>query len=223
MHAKVMATCLVGLMVSLNVAPAARADKGTEQNEKKIQITDLPMAVRKTLKREANGFAIKSVDVEKVDGKTVYETDVIIDGINYEILVSKSGQLISKKIDNEEDEADSTSAKSKVKKAASKKSDDDEDKPSSKNTKTGKSAKADEDEDDDKPKAAKAKSGKVTKVQKEDEEDDEKAGKSKTKPGKSGKVEGEQEDDDKPATPKSKSAKPDKVQKESKDDSESLN
>ena len=37
-------------------------------------------------------------------GKTIYEADAMIDGKNYEILVSEDGKLISKKLDNEENE-----------------------------------------------------------------------------------------------------------------------
>src|SRR5436305_2836084 len=98
MQPKRFAICAMGVLMSLSVTVAVRADEGgKEENEKKLAFADVPAAVRKTLKREANGAAIKSVDLEKVDGKTVYEADVIIDGTNYEILVNKSGLLISKK------------------------------------------------------------------------------------------------------------------------------
>lgn len=72
----------------------------------KIKLEDAPSAVRKTLKREAQGGKIETVDIETRDGRIVFEADVKIDGTNYEILVAKDGRLISKAIDEEEEEDD---------------------------------------------------------------------------------------------------------------------
>ncbi len=100
--------------VSANSLFAAEKDeeKVKKETEVKMSLKDVPAEVRATLTREANGVEIKTVDMEKKDGKTVYETDVVIDGTNYEIVVGADGKLISKKIDNEEDEKDSKSEKS---------------------------------------------------------------------------------------------------------------
>ena len=90
-----------------------------EQDEQKIAFKDAPAAVRKTLKREANGEKIKTVDKEKLNGKTVYEADVEIDDHNYEIVVSSKGLLLSKKLDNEaEEKASAKSKKSEEKEEA---------------------------------------------------------------------------------------------------------
>jgi hypothetical protein len=77
-----------------------------EEDEIKIKFADAPSAVRKTLKREANGGKIETIDIETRDGKLVFEADVKIDGTNYEILVAKDGRLISKAIDDEEEDED---------------------------------------------------------------------------------------------------------------------
>ena len=78
--------------------------KEKEENEVKMSISDVPAAVQATLKTASNGATIKTVDKEMKDGKTVYEADAMIDGKNYEILVSEDGKLISKKLDNEDEE-----------------------------------------------------------------------------------------------------------------------
>lgn len=76
-----------------------------EANEVKMSIDQVPSAVRMTIEREANGAMVKHVDMEQNKaGKTVYETDVMMDGKNWEIRVAPDGKLLSKKIDNEEDE-----------------------------------------------------------------------------------------------------------------------
>ena len=75
-----------------------------EEHEVKVAMQDVPAAVQTTLKREANGQTINTVDKEMRHGKTVYEADAKIDGNNYEIVVDETGRLLSKKLDNEENE-----------------------------------------------------------------------------------------------------------------------
>ena len=78
--------------------------EGKEENEVKVALDQVPAAVQATLKEEAKGVAITEVDKETDDGKTVYETDVVIKGKNYEIKVAEDGTLISKKLENDDDE-----------------------------------------------------------------------------------------------------------------------
>jgi hypothetical protein len=174
---------LIGLvalgLIALSFSPARAEDEkkpgkeavakkerkeSDEGQETRVSMDKVPAAVRKTLKREANGAGIGKVDVEKRSGKTVYETDVEIDGQNYEILVPADGKLISKMIDNEAEEKEAKSGKSAK---------DDRDRGGAKKSSKAKSAKEGEDEDDDaKPVKAKAK-----KEAKEGNEKGEKKGK----------------------------------------------
>jgi len=142
---------------------SARAAEDKEQDEQKISFKDAPKAVRKTLKRESNGTPIKTLDKEKLNGKTVYEADVEIDDHNYEIVVDPKGLLLSKKLDNEadekggareaedEDDAKPAHGKKKVAKEA------EEQEESAKATHSKKAGK-EEDEDEDKSTAKKVKS-----------------------------------------------------------------
>jgi hypothetical protein len=80
-------------------------DEEKEEHEVKVKIEDVPAPVKETLMREAEGHEIKTVDQETVKGgKTIYEADVKLHGHNYEINVAPDGTLISKKLDEEEDE-----------------------------------------------------------------------------------------------------------------------
>ena len=74
------------------------------EDEVKMSINDVPAAARETLRREAGGATITTVDKEQKHGKTVYETDVMLSGKNWEIVVDGSGKLVSKKLDAEEGE-----------------------------------------------------------------------------------------------------------------------
>jgi uncharacterized membrane protein YkoI len=79
-------------------------EEGEEANEVKMTLDQVPAPVRATLTREANGATIKTVDKEEQHGQTIYETDVMSGGKNWEIKVDENGKLISKKLDNEEEE-----------------------------------------------------------------------------------------------------------------------
>ena len=131
-------------LMAMNTSSAlAKEDK--EEKEVKMSFKEVPAEVRATLKREAFGAKIKTVDKEEIDGKTVYEADVKIDGVNYEILVGEDGKLISKSIDEEEN-ADKSDAKSEKKTGKG----DSEEKDSKRSVKN-KEDKEDEKDDDEKP------------------------------------------------------------------------
>ena len=182
--------CLLSLMLSgIGFGlTSARAGEAKEEAETKLSLKEVPSAVRKTMQREAAGAKIKGVDKERRDGKVVYETDVVIDGDNYEILVDAHGKLISKKLDPEADED-----RSEAKSAKSEKGE--------KAEKAKKSREADE-EDDDKParksEKAEKKENKSSKVEKED------GGKGKKS------AKDEDEDDEKPVKKAQKKSKHEK-------------
>ena len=75
-----------------------------KESEVAIQLADCPAPALKTLQREALGAKIEKVDKVVRDGHTLYESDVKIDGKNYEIIVTADGVLLSKEIDEGEDE-----------------------------------------------------------------------------------------------------------------------
>lgn len=80
------------------------ADDGTllekewEEEDERIPLSDCPMAVQKTFRKEAFGAKIETVEKELVYGRTIYEADAVIDGNTYEIKVAAEGALISKKL-----------------------------------------------------------------------------------------------------------------------------
>lgn len=111
MKSRYIAIAVVSLAaVSMSCQSARPNGEEKEENEQKVSFAQCPEAVQSTLKREAMGQDIKSVDMEQLKGKTVYEADVKIEGHNYEILVDPKGLLLSKKLD-EEDEAKASDKK----------------------------------------------------------------------------------------------------------------
>jgi hypothetical protein len=89
--------------------------EGEEKDEVKMSINDVPAPVRDALTREAGGASITSVDKETRHGKTVYETDVMKDGKNWELVADENGKMVSKKLDNEAGEKSEASGKKQEK------------------------------------------------------------------------------------------------------------
>jgi hypothetical protein len=104
---------------------AKKLDEDEEEKEVEMKLADCPAAVQKTLKREADGAKIDKVDKMSKEGRNLYEIDVKIDGRNYEVIVTEEGLLLSKELD-EEDEEEGNDEKGE--KEEGKKEDKDDDK-----------------------------------------------------------------------------------------------
>ncbi|MBL7043858.1 MAG: hypothetical protein ISR77_34825 [Pirellulaceae bacterium] len=76
-----------------------------EEKEKKISVSDCPKAVQKTLKREVGKGKIVDVDVKKVDGVTIYESEVWYGDLEYDIVIREDGTLLSKVLESEKGDA----------------------------------------------------------------------------------------------------------------------
>lgn len=78
-------------------------DDEDEPEEIELKFADCPAAVQKGLQSEAEGISITKVDKFMQSGRWLFETDVVLDSKNYELIVAEDGLLISKKLDNEEE------------------------------------------------------------------------------------------------------------------------
>ncbi len=90
-----------GLALFSTITRAEDKKEEKDEGEVKVKLEECPPAVQATLKKEAEGATIKEVDKETDDGKTIYETDVTINGKEVEIKVAEDGKLISKKVEDE--------------------------------------------------------------------------------------------------------------------------
>src|SRR5580704_4451260 len=64
-----------------------------QAQEKKIQRTDLPPAVEKTVAAQSQGATIKGFSQEKENGQTFYEAEMTVDGHSKDILIDASGAI----------------------------------------------------------------------------------------------------------------------------------
>ena len=85
-----------------SIALGCSHNKSGEGAETKMTLDEVPAPVRSTMMQEAGGAKIGTIDKEEKNGKTIYETDVMSGGQNWEIKVDSDGKLISKKVEKDE-------------------------------------------------------------------------------------------------------------------------
>jgi uncharacterized membrane protein YkoI len=77
----------VAMVIAATVAAA-------EEPEKKIQRSDLPPAVEKTVAIQSQGATIKGFSQEKENGKTYYEAEMAVNGHSKDVLIDPTGNVV---------------------------------------------------------------------------------------------------------------------------------
>ncbi|HYX20567.1 MAG TPA: hypothetical protein VFA98_06950 [Thermoanaerobaculia bacterium] len=62
--------------------------------EKRIQRTDLPPAVEKTVSEQSAGATVRGFSIEKEKGQTFYEAQLTVDGHTKDILIDAAGSVV---------------------------------------------------------------------------------------------------------------------------------
>lgn len=101
----------VGGCSMLQSGTAEREAAGEDAGEVKIPLEQAPAAVQKTIKREAEGGELEDIARKQKNGRTVYETDIVKDGQEWEVNVAEDGSLISRIREGKEDDRDDKNAK----------------------------------------------------------------------------------------------------------------
>lgn len=99
---------LVGVLVIAGVVVGIGAVATVKMSDEDIQasIDAVPAAVRATILAEAQGSAIREIEMETKNGQTVYEAEVVIDGQETDILVAADGTLLGTEVDDEDEDED---------------------------------------------------------------------------------------------------------------------
>jgi len=89
-----------------------KKEKHEKENEREVEVTmsQLPKAVRKTLKRETRGGEIEELKREIESGRVVFSADVEYETdsgeLVYEVEIDENGTLLCKALDEDDDEGD---------------------------------------------------------------------------------------------------------------------
>lgn len=65
-----------------------------EEHEKKINRSELPAAVEKTVAAQTQGATIRGFNEEKENGKTYYEAELTVNGHSKDILIDSAGAVV---------------------------------------------------------------------------------------------------------------------------------
>jgi len=65
-----------------------------QEHEKKINRSDLPPAVEKTVAEQTQGATIRAFNEEKENGKTYYEAELTVSGHSKDILIDPTGAVV---------------------------------------------------------------------------------------------------------------------------------
>jgi uncharacterized membrane protein YkoI len=77
-------------------APALNADQKEQKEEgkeAKVQLKNLPPAVRATVEAETKNATIKGISMETEKGKTVYELESLVNGRTRDLMIDSAGKV----------------------------------------------------------------------------------------------------------------------------------
>src|SRR5215467_10720744 len=80
--------------VLLFAALSLEATLAGQEHEKKIQRTDLPSPVERTVAAQSQGATIKGFSKEKENGQTYYEAEMMVSGHSKDVLIDKDGGVV---------------------------------------------------------------------------------------------------------------------------------
>lgn len=99
---------IIGMVAGIGLALCigAIATQQILDDESEVSIDQVPDAVRATLLAQAGGGTIQEIEMDTEDGKTVYEAEVLINGVEVDIEVAADGTLIGTETEDEDDDDD---------------------------------------------------------------------------------------------------------------------
>ena len=62
--------------------------------EQRVQLKDLPPAVRATVQEQSKGARLRGLSKELEQGRTIYEAELLVNGHNKDLLIDQSGAII---------------------------------------------------------------------------------------------------------------------------------
>jgi hypothetical protein len=83
-----------GSAVAVLPAGPARAAEGRETSSREVTLDQVPEPARKALLGHAGPNRIRELEEKVVDGKTVYEIELLVDGKETEVVVAPDGELV---------------------------------------------------------------------------------------------------------------------------------
>jgi hypothetical protein len=86
--------CAPSFAVAVMAATLYAIPSPAQEHEKKINRSDLPPAVEKTIAAQARGATIRGFNEEKENSKTYYEAEMIVNGHSKDVLIYPAGAIV---------------------------------------------------------------------------------------------------------------------------------
>src|SRR5215472_3883784 len=87
-------TCSMKMVIIVSVLLPVLALAQEQEQEKKIQRSDLPAAVEKTMVEQSKGATIRGFSQETEHGQTFYEAELTVNGHSKDVLMDGNGSLV---------------------------------------------------------------------------------------------------------------------------------
>jgi len=91
---------LAGGGTQLLAAGAAWSSEGVESSSREVSLEEVPEPARKALLGHAGENRIRELEEKVVDGKTLYEIELLVEGKQTEVVVAQDGELVAVKRDD---------------------------------------------------------------------------------------------------------------------------
>ena len=82
------------MVATVSILLPAFAVAQEQEHEKKIQRSDLPPAVEKTVVEQSKGATIKGFSKEEENGQTFYEAELKVNGHSKDVLMDANGSVV---------------------------------------------------------------------------------------------------------------------------------
>src|SRR5262249_35020012 len=94
MKTKYLFSTLVIALAACGCSGLRSSEEAAEPGETKVPLAQTPAPVRQTIESQLVGAQVEGIAMKLLQGKTVYETDIIRDGHKWELLVAEDGSII---------------------------------------------------------------------------------------------------------------------------------
>jgi uncharacterized membrane protein YkoI len=81
-------------LIAVTIFLLVLASAQPQEQEKKIQRSELPPAVERTVVEQSKGATIKGFSQEKENGQTYYEAEMMFGGHSKDVLIDNSGTVV---------------------------------------------------------------------------------------------------------------------------------
>ena len=99
-YVRIARVIVASLVAAGLVAGAASSRESRETSSRDVELDEVPKAAREAILFQAGGHRIRELEEKVVDGDTVYEIELLVDGKETEIVVAADGELVQIKRDD---------------------------------------------------------------------------------------------------------------------------